>query len=74
VQGPLELLTYLNAQAQLPRKDQESLNSNSFVLTRCKNDNEMTTIVPMGTTVDHVTGGGRMEDDGQEGAVKINGD
>jgi hypothetical protein len=40
-----------------------------FVLTRRKNDNEMTTIVPMGTTVDHVTRGGRMEDDGQEGAV-----
>jgi hypothetical protein len=40
-----------------------------FVLTRRKNDNEMTMIVPMGTTVDHVTGGGRMEDDGQEGAV-----
>jgi hypothetical protein len=40
-----------------------------FVLTRHKNDNEMTTIVPMGTTVDYVTGGGRMEDDGWEGAV-----
>jgi hypothetical protein len=40
-----------------------------FVLTRRKNDNEMTTIVPMGTTVDHVTGGGRMEDGRQEGAV-----
>ncbi len=40
-----------------------------FVLMRRKNDNEMTTIVPMGTTVDHVTGGGRMEDNGQEGAV-----
>ncbi len=40
-----------------------------FVLTRCKNDDEMTTIVPMGTTVDHVTGGGRMEDNRQEGAV-----
>ncbi len=40
-----------------------------FVLLRCKNVNEMTTIVLMGTTVDHVTGGGRMEDDGQEGAV-----
>ena len=26
---PLELLTYLNAQAQLPRKDQETLGSNS---------------------------------------------
>jgi hypothetical protein len=42
---------------------------NCFVLTRRKNDNEMTTIVPMGMTVDHVTGGGRMEDDGQDGAV-----
>jgi hypothetical protein len=31
----------------------------------------MTTIVPMGTTVNHVTGGGRMEDDGQEGAVTM---
>ncbi len=40
-----------------------------FVLTRCKNDNEMTTIVPMGITVDSVTGGGRMGDDGPEGAV-----
>jgi hypothetical protein len=40
-----------------------------FVLMRRKNDNEMTTIVPMGTTVDHVTRVGRMEDDGQEGAV-----
>jgi hypothetical protein len=40
-----------------------------FILTRCKNDIEMTTIVPMGTTVDHVTGGGRMEDNRQEGAV-----
>jgi hypothetical protein len=40
-----------------------------FVLTRRKNDNEMTTIVPMGTTLDHVTGGGRMENDRQEGAV-----
>jgi hypothetical protein len=123
---PPELLTYMNAQAQLPYKDQELLSSNSaaaylcpvgahlhkpaelqlehhqatvgeakggkkppkmkrrrcaicakwnhktegcFVLTRRKNDNEMTTIVPMGTTVDHVTGGGRMKDDGQEGAV-----
>jgi hypothetical protein len=42
-----------------------------FVLTRPKNDNEMTTIVPMGTTLKHVTGGGRMEDDGQEGAVTM---
>jgi hypothetical protein len=42
-----------------------------FVLTRPKNDNEMTTIVPMGTTVNHVTGGGRMKDDGQEGAVTM---
>jgi hypothetical protein len=40
-----------------------------FVLTRHKNDNEMTMIVPKGMTVDHVTGGGRMEDNGQEGAV-----
>ncbi len=45
-----------------------------FVPTRRKNDNEMTTIVPMGTMVDHITGGGRMEDEGQEGAVQINGD
>ena len=42
-----------------------------FVLTRPKNDNEMTTIVPMGTTVKHITGGGRMEDNGQEGAVTM---
>ncbi len=32
-----------------------------FVLTRLKNDNEMTTIVPVGTTVNHVTRGGTME-------------
>jgi hypothetical protein len=40
-----------------------------FVLRKCKNENEMTTIVPMGTTVNHVTGGSRMEDRGQKGAV-----
>ncbi len=40
-----------------------------FVLMRLKNDNEITTIVPVGTTVNHVTGGGTMEDDGQEGAI-----
>jgi hypothetical protein len=40
-----------------------------FVLTRTKNDNEMTTIVPMGTMVKHDTGGGRMEDNEQEGEV-----
>ncbi len=45
-----------------------------IVLMRRKNDNEMTTIVPMGTMVDHDTGGGRMEDDGQDGAVQKNGD
>jgi hypothetical protein len=44
---------------------------NCFVLTRHKNDNEMTTIVTMGTMVNHVTGGGRMEDRGQEGAVPM---
>jgi hypothetical protein len=44
---------------------------NCFVLTRPKNDNEMTTIVPMGTTVNHVTRGGRMEDNGQEGVVTM---
>jgi hypothetical protein len=43
----------------------------SFVLTRCKNDNEMTTIVPMGTTVNHVTGVGRMEERGQKWAVPM---
>jgi hypothetical protein len=42
-----------------------------FVLTRPKIDNEMTTIVPMGTMVNHVTGGGRIEDNGQEGAVTM---
>jgi hypothetical protein len=42
-----------------------------FVLTRPKNDNEMTTIVPMGTTVKHITREGRMEDDGQEGVVTM---
>jgi hypothetical protein len=40
-----------------------------FVLMRHTNDNEMTTIVPMETMVDHVTGGGRKEDNGQEEAV-----
>ncbi len=40
-----------------------------FVLTRSKNDNEMTATVPMGTMVDNITGGSRMEDDRQEGAV-----
>jgi hypothetical protein len=45
-----------------------------FVLTRHKNDNEMTTIVPVGTTVNHVNGGGTMEDNGQDEAMYINGD
>ncbi len=31
----------------------------------------MTIIVPMGTTVNHVTGGGRMEDNRQERAVTM---
>ncbi len=42
-----------------------------FVLTRRKNNNEMKTIVPMGMTVNHVTGGGRIEDRGQKGAVPM---
>ncbi len=52
----------------------ESQNGGLFCLTRDKNDNEMITIVPMGMTVKHVTGEGTMEDDGQEGAMQINGD
>jgi hypothetical protein len=32
-----------------------------FVLTRLKNDNEMTMIVPVGTNMNHDTGGGTME-------------
>ena len=47
------------------------------VLTRRKNDNELTTIIPMvgvkmlarAMTVEHVTGGGTMDDNGQEGAL-----
>jgi hypothetical protein len=43
-----------------------------FVLTTPKNDTEMTTIVPMATTVKHnSTRGVRMEDSGQEGAVTM---
>jgi hypothetical protein len=42
-----------------------------FVLTRPKNDNEMTRIVLMGTMVKHIAGGGRMEDNRQEGAVTM---
>ncbi len=38
----------------------ESQTEDCFVLTRPKNDNEMTTIVPVVTTV-NVTGGGTME-------------
>ncbi len=48
-----------------------------FALTICKNDNELTTIIPMvgvkmlarAMTVEHVTGGGTMDDNGQEGAL-----
>ncbi len=48
-----------------------------LVLTRRKNDNELTTISPTvgvemlagATTVEHVTGGGTMDDNGQEGAL-----
>ncbi len=48
-----------------------------FVLTRRKNDNELTMIITTvgvkmlarATTVEHITGGGRMDDNGQEGAL-----